>query len=289
MWGGLHQSVMELDGGTELVRRDEGFACLAELEQCADKGQVASVICKITETERNRMNSPLLDMIFDRKVSKDTTMDHVEFVTSRGWMDPDDILAQACRDGPLDLLRGLLEKYPGRSMLGGVFMAACRGQAALVAIGLERGGRLERMDLALRFAAEAGHTKVVSLLLDHGANIHADNDAALVWSVNKGRKEVVELLLDRGANLHVQNDRPLRLAAEQGHKEVVELLLNRGANIHTNEDQPVSLALKNDHKDVVMLLLQRGALVQKPPVSPVSSPPQPIPPGLYIASKRRVQ
>ena len=40
---------------------------------------------------------------------------------------------------------------------------------------------------------------------------------------------IVELLLNRGANIHADDDYALRLAAKNGHRETVELLLNRDA------------------------------------------------------------
>ena len=40
---------------------------------------------------------------------------------------------------------------------------------------------------------------------------------------------MVRLLLDRGANIHANNDEALRISAQYGHVEVVRLLLDRGA------------------------------------------------------------
>jgi len=55
-------------------------------------------------------------------------------------------------------------------------------------------------DYALRYASLCGHKEIVLLLLDRGANIHADNDGALRAAYKYGNnKEVVELHLARGA------------------------------------------------------------------------------------------
>jgi ankyrin repeat protein len=64
------------------------------------------------------------------------------------------------------------------------------------------------------------------LLLEHGADVHANYDYALKWASHYGHTEIVKLLLEYGADVHVGNDYALRLASEKGHTEVVKLLKN---------------------------------------------------------------
>jgi ankyrin repeat protein len=45
-----------------------------------------------------------------------------------------------------------------------------------------------------------GHDSVVKLLLQNGADVHADNDCALQLSSKNGHDIVVKLLLGNGAN-----------------------------------------------------------------------------------------
>ena len=65
----------------------------------------------------------------------------------------------------------------------------------------------------LMLAAEDGLVKIVQLLLEHHANVHAADDYALRDASFKGRREVVELLLKHGANVHADNDSVLRRAS----------------------------------------------------------------------------
>jgi ankyrin repeat protein len=75
-----------------------------------------------------------------------------------------------------------------------------------------------------------GHLNVVQLLLDHGADIHAQNDAALRWSVSNGHLDVVHLLLDHGADIHALNDDALCWSAQGGYLNIVKLFLKQKAN-----------------------------------------------------------
>ena len=61
---------------------------------------------------------------------------------------------------------------------------------------------MENMDDELRQAAHDGNVHVVQLLLDRGANIHADNDGALRRAAHSECADVVRLLVNRGAVAH---------------------------------------------------------------------------------------
>jgi ankyrin repeat protein len=83
---------------------------------------------------------------------------------------------------------------------------------------------------ALTWAAFAGDTAMVELLLDRGADINAggtNNKPALTWAAEGGKREVVALLLDRGARLDVQDEfgtTPLMAAERSSHNGMAELI-----------------------------------------------------------------
>jgi len=73
----------------------------------------------------------------------------------------------------------------------------------------------------LQYAAREGHSEVLSLLLDHGADANArtgDHRTALHLAAAHGRVNIVEVLLKRGADPHAQTDNrqtAFRLASGQ--------------------------------------------------------------------------
>ena len=93
-------------------------------------------------------------------------------------------------------------------------------------------------------AVQQGHTEIVELLLDNGADVNAacigSSDAlsgevgltALIMAAWTGRTETVKLLITRGANVSAVADggnTPLRAATCNKWSEIVELLRDAGA------------------------------------------------------------
>lgn len=72
-------------------------------------------------------------------------------------------------------------------------------------------------------------------LLEHGANPALGDSHALVAAARFGHSDTVSLLLDHGADLHCQEGVPgkaLHVAAYGGHLSTCKLLLDRGADIN---------------------------------------------------------
>ncbi len=81
-------------------------------------------------------------------------------------------------------------------------------------------------------AAKSGYSEAMGLLLEGGADPHAEkNSDALFLAAGSGSRETVELLLQEGIDPLQANDReqtPLFDAAGSGSAETVELLLEEG-------------------------------------------------------------
>jgi len=88
----------------------------------------------------------------------------------------------------------------------------------------------DQKDKMLIYTSENGMTNEVKFLLNHGANVHVNNEQPLRWTSTGGYTEIVKLLLDHGADVHANNDYSLRWASIHGHTDVVKLLIDAGAN-----------------------------------------------------------
>ena len=115
-------------------------------------------------------------------------------------------------------------------------------------------------DLALRWTASTGQTRIAKALLDRGANVHAQDDQALISAAQGGHTQMLEVLLDRGANIHAKNDLALFIAASNGQLAVVKILVDRGADISgCNGSIVVRTAEEHRHQEVAALIQSRIA------------------------------
>jgi hypothetical protein len=94
----------------------------------------------------------------------------------------------------------------------------------------------------------------LELAIQHGADVHADNDGALRWASYNGHLPVVQLLVKHGADVHAGNDEALRMASYYGHLPVVQLLVKHGADVHAGNDEALLWASGNGHLPVVQFL-----------------------------------
>lgn len=91
-------------------------------------------------------------------------------------------------------------------------------------------------------AASLGHTKMVSQLLNGGANVNFETSesqrrsrTALLAATRQSHIETIKVLLDAGANISIPcrvetMGQPLHWAAENGDTEIAKLLLDHGAD-----------------------------------------------------------
>lgn len=124
----------------------------------------------------------------------------------------------------------------------------------------------------LEIAASRAHGDVLQLLIEMGGDINAvsSTGTALEGAAYSGNIRLVRKLLDIGARVDQEgklDSTPLKAAARKGNIEVVELLLSLGADVNHCKDYGTALqsAALAGHIDVCRILLQHGALVNKVP------------------------
>ncbi|KAJ2489712.1 hypothetical protein IWW37_003769 [Coemansia sp. RSA 2050] len=93
-------------------------------------------------------------------------------------------------------------------------------------------------DLALRIAAGRGHTAVVNILLDAGADIEALRGEPLALAAANAHADTLRALLGRGADAGAEHSRALRSAVLCGDANTVSVtvLLDAGASVHAVDD-----------------------------------------------------
>ncbi|KAE8447059.1 hypothetical protein EG329_011194 [Mollisiaceae sp. DMI_Dod_QoI] len=120
----------------------------------------------------------------------------------------------------------------------------------------------------LHEGARFGHIDIVSILVDHGADLDAkdwEGNTPLVVAAAAGHEDVVKLLLIQATQSDIsdrQTGNALQAAASIGNASLVALLLRAGADINARTDQTVTAlqaAASGGKLEVVRLLLKHGA------------------------------
>ena len=121
---------------------------------------------------------------------------------------------------------------------------------------------------ALHEAVANGHTALIEVLIEYGANIDAmtsNGITPLHAATLYHAQAVVKLLLARGANANMMfanGHTPLHWATIRGYTDSVELLLGAGANVNARSHggrTPLHWAALKGHVLLVKLLLEHGA------------------------------
>ncbi len=163
-----------------------------------------------------------------------------------------DLVLLWVRDTTLEPLQALcaLQKKVGESVISvdicgkdgatPLIIASLNGSKAMVQLLLEHGANVNAQDdegnTALNVASWKGYLEVVQVLLEHKAevNLKDNNDGSpLSDACCNGHKVIVEKLLAKKASVNEQDKKgntPLMWAAGCGHTEIVKQLLNHGAD-----------------------------------------------------------
>jgi ankyrin repeat protein len=122
------------------------------------------------------------------------------------------------------------------------------------------GGDMGEMNVALVYAASLGYMHIVSFLVDHGADIHVNNEMPLhVACYNMHMNVVTHILQDPNTDIDAKNGQALIIACEKGYLEMVEYLVKCGSNIRIDEESPLIGAATYGHLHIVQYLVRHGA------------------------------
>ncbi|MGA9772951.1 MAG: ankyrin repeat domain-containing protein [Blastocatellia bacterium] len=156
------------------------------------------------------------------------------------------------------------------------FAAARKGDAAAVKAFLDKGvpvnAKTQYGATALSYACDKGHTEVVKLLIERGADVNVKDtfygEVPLGWALGKGHAEIVKILLDHGAQ---GKDRALIEGADSGNVEIVKAVLDKGDLKPDTLSSALSQATKKNHTAIVEMLKKAGAQPPPPANFPVDA------------------
>jgi hypothetical protein len=173
-----------------------------------------------------------------------------------------DALAVACRWGRLSVARfvALELGVPEGALEGPMYHAVTAGSAELVRLLLDAGADVHANgEDALSAAVHAGDPEVVLLLLRRGADARFDSSVALRRACEGCDTHVIAALLDHGADPNANDGEPLLAAVNARNVAAAQLLLLHGAVAHARSDQAVRRAAAIDDPDMLELLVAHGA------------------------------
>jgi ankyrin repeat protein len=125
----------------------------------------------------------------------------------------------------------------------------------------------DEKETPLHVASRRGHVDIAQLLLEHGADVDARDNAELtplLLASREGHAELGRILLEHGADTEARdNDKrtPLFLAVENEHVEVTRILLEHGADTEAreaNDMSPLEHASIIGYVEIARLLLEHG-------------------------------
>lgn len=211
----------------------------------------------------------------DREIIRYADVDFLESEFRR-WSEADrksklaNMLYFACQSGKTEVVKFFLDKGADPNQGKGESLCVCSGiqgpPVEAVRLLLDKGAdpNVWKKESPLMNAAEVNRADVISLLLERGANINAqekeEGKTALALACKAGRVQAARMLLDKGANINVKGKggwTPLHEAAGAGSVEIVELLLKRGADAKAKTDKgntPPDIASQRGHKKVEAVL-----------------------------------
>lgn len=112
--------------------------------------------------------------------------------------------------------------------------------------------------MILILACKRGEIAVITTLVNAGANIRSNNDAALSAAAEYGQADAVKFLLDHGACVNAHNGRALYLAAEHGHIDTMQVIFEYNP---AWLDIALSVAQRKCNIEAAQLLLAKGATI----------------------------
>ena len=131
----------------------------------------------------------------------------------------------------------------------------------------------ENVGIALHSAACEGHSRIVKLLIETGADVNMtdeDGQTVLGQTIQQRCVKAVEILIHSGADVNCKDEigcTPLMHTAMIGDINVMKLLIDAGADVNRSDckgNTALLISSQQDRGDIVKLLINSGSDVNIP-------------------------
>lgn len=106
-------------------------------------------------------------------------------------------------------------------------------------------------------AAQCRNGDLLQLIIDRGADIHANNNAVICYAAHTNAHKNIKILIDNGADINTSNGYLLEYAIMQQHESILQYLLDKG--IDASSPEFLSMAIDSNYFNGTKLLLEYGA------------------------------
>jgi ankyrin repeat protein len=104
------------------------------------------------------------------------------------------------------------------------------------------------------------YVNIMDYLMEVGVDIHVDN-IAMKASLRNHCHEMIDYLIDHGADIRAQNDEILLISAQEGLCDLVEYSVDHGADVSIFTEANMHSIISNGYIDVALYLVKKGVTI----------------------------
>ena len=191
-------------------------------------------------------------------------LDMVKFFIELGLTNFDYFLKSACTGGHHEIAKLFIEHGVDVNTNNNLSMVCANGCTPIVKLLLENGANIHIKNRIIFDADDIiFNMKEFTKKINEYTYIEEFSEAPLFYAVLNGHTDVVKILVEYGANIYVHDQCALTLAAEKGYIDIVRMFIGIGGFSQETINQALVYSVTNAKTDVFDFLLQSGTNIEK--------------------------